>query len=62
MGKDLNKTNCDYYSVRQDDNLPVKLFKFQKISWNSVSKEHIRVLELISYRKRSEILKPIPGV
>jgi len=44
MGKDLNKIDWDYYSVQQDDNLPVKSFKFPKIRWNNVSKEHLRVL------------------
>lgn len=44
MGVNLNKTNSDCYSVQQDDSLPVKSFTFPKISWNGVSKEHVRVL------------------
>lgn len=61
MATNLNNTNRDYYSVQQDDKWLVKSFKFPKISWNSVSEEHVRVLQLISHSKRCGVLKLIQG-
>lgn len=62
MAMNLNKINSDYYSVQQDDSLLVKSFKFPKISWNGVSKEQVRVLQLILHSKICGILKLIQGI